>query len=73
MINQLDIIILSITIKSVSCIATSSEALDNTTPVTPPRVNSAKNPNTNTKGVLNLRLPPYKVAQGSAFNHFRFS
>jgi len=25
-------------------------------------VNNAKNPNTNTNGVLNLRLPPYKVA-----------
>jgi len=36
-------------------------------------VNKAKNPIVNIKGVVNLKLPPYKVAQGSAFNHFRFS
>lgn len=53
--------------------ATSKLALDNTTPVNPPIVKRAKNPKVKTKGVLYLKLPPYKVAQGSAFNHFRFS
>jgi hypothetical protein len=36
--------------------------LAKTTPVTPPTVNSAKNPITNIKGVVNLKLPPYNVA-----------
>jgi len=39
-------------------------ALDKTTPVNPPIVNKAINPITNNKGVLYLKLPPYKVAQG---------
>jgi hypothetical protein len=46
----------------VSWNAISKEALDNTTPVNPPIVNKAKNPNTNNNGVLYLKLPPYKVA-----------
>jgi hypothetical protein len=45
-----------------SCNAKSNEALAKTTPVTPPIVNKAKNPNVNNKGVVNLKLPPYKVA-----------
>jgi len=36
-------------------------------------VNKDINPNVNNKGVLYLKLPPYRVAQGSAFNHLRFS
>jgi len=31
------------------------------------------NPIVKFKAVVNLKLPPYKVAQGSAFNHCRFS
>jgi len=62
LINKIDIIKSNKKLKTVSWNATSNEALDNTTPVIPPIVNSAKNPNTNTNGVLNLRLPPYKVA-----------
>jgi hypothetical protein len=53
--------------------ATSKDAFDNTTPVNPPIVNKDIKPNVNNKGVLYLKLPPYRVAQGSAFNHFRFS
>ena len=53
--------------------ATSRDAFDRTTPVKPPIVNKAKNPNVNIKGVLYLKLPPYKVARGSAFYHFRYS
>jgi hypothetical protein len=36
-------------------------------------VNKAKNPNTNNKGVEYLKLPPYKVAHGSAFYLHRYS
>ena len=60
-------------IETVSWKATSNDAFDNTTPVNPPIVNRAKNPNTNNKGVLYLKLPPYRVAQGSAFYLFRYS
>jgi hypothetical protein len=49
-------------VKPVSWNATSKEALDKTTPVNPPIVNKAKNPNTNNNGVLNFKLPPYRVA-----------
>lgn len=38
-------------------------ALDNITPVNPPIVNKAINPIVNNKGVVNLKLPPYKVAR----------
>jgi hypothetical protein len=31
------------------------------------------NPIVNIKAVVNFKLPPYNVAQGSAFNHSRFS
>ena len=51
----------------------SIEALANTTPVTPPIVNRAKNPNVNNNGVWYLKLPPYSVARGSAFYHHRYS
>jgi hypothetical protein len=57
----------------VSCNEISRLALDKITPVNPPIVNKAKNPIVNNKAVVNLKLPPYKVAQGSAFNHNRFS
>jgi hypothetical protein len=60
-------------LKILSCNAISRLALDKITPVNPPIVNKAKNPIVKIKGVVNLKLPPYKVAQGSAFNHFRFS
>jgi hypothetical protein len=60
-------------IKKVSWNATSKDALDKITPVNPPIVNKAKKPKTNNKGVLNFKVPPYNVAQGSAFNHHRFS
>ena len=51
----------------------SIEALAKTTPVNPPIVNKAKNPKVNNNGVVNLKLPPYRVARGSAFYHFRYS
>ena len=60
-------------IGKVSCNAISIEALAKTTPVNPPTVNRAKNPNANNKGVVYLKLPPYKVAQGSVFDHLRSS
>jgi hypothetical protein len=37
-------------------------ALDKITPVKPPIVNKAMNPIVNVNGVLNFKLPPYKVA-----------
>jgi hypothetical protein len=36
-------------------------------------VKRAIKPIENNKGVVNRMLPPKRVAQGSAFNHFRFS
>jgi hypothetical protein len=62
-----------ISIKKVSCNDISNAALDKITPVNPPIVNKAKNPIVKINAVVNLKLPPYKVAQGSAFNHYRFS
>lgn len=60
-------------LNKVSCNEISKEALDNIKPVNPPIVNKAKNPIVKIRAVENLKLPPYKVAQGSAFNHNRFS
>jgi len=48
-------------------------ALANITPVNPPTVNNAKNPIVKSKGVVYLKEPPYKVAQGSVFDHLRSS
>ena len=45
-----------------SCSATSRLAFASTTPVNPPIVNNAINPNTNNIGVVNLIEPPYAVA-----------
>ena len=36
-------------------------------------MNKDKNPKVNNNGVVNLKLPPYKVAQGSVFDHLRSS
>jgi hypothetical protein len=36
--------------------------LDKITPVNPPIVNKAKKPIVNNKGVVYLKLPPYRVA-----------
>jgi hypothetical protein len=51
----------------------SSAALDKTTPVNPPIVNKAKNPIVKINAVVNLKLPPYKVARSSAFYLHRYS
>jgi len=48
-------------------------AFASTTPVNPPIVNNARNPNTNNIGVVILIEPPYAVAQGKAFDHSRSS
>lgn len=45
-----------------SCRAISIPLLDNITPVTPPAVNKNKNPIAQRRGVLNVILPPYRVA-----------
>jgi hypothetical protein len=47
--------------------------LDKITPVNPPTVNNEINPIVNFKAVVNLKLPPYNVAQDWAFNLFRLS
>jgi hypothetical protein len=47
--------------------AVSKEAFDKTTPVNPPIVNKDIKPNVNNKGVLYLKLPPYKVARVQPF------
>jgi hypothetical protein len=49
-------------LKLLSCNAISKLALDNITPVNPPIVNNAKKPIAKINGVVNLKLPQYKVA-----------
>jgi len=51
----------------------SREALARTIPLAPPIVKRKMNPRANSIGVVNRRLPPKRVAQGSAFSHFRLS
>jgi hypothetical protein len=51
----------------------SRDALANIIPDKPPMVNRKMKPRAKTIGVVNRMVPPKRVAQGSAFNHFRFS
>ena len=62
-----------ISIKKVSCNEISMLALDKITPVNPQIVNKAKNHIVKIKAVVNLKLPPYNVARGSAFYLHRYS
>jgi hypothetical protein len=51
----------------------SRDALAKIIPVRPPMVNRKMKPRANNIGVANRIVPPKRVAQGSAFNHSRFS
>jgi len=53
--------------------AMSRLALASAMPESPPMVKRAIKPKLKINGVVNRMEPPKTVAQGSAFNHFRFS